>query len=207
MNEFFRLMFVTNKPLNQKSKLYAEFVKTAVQAGVTSLQLRVKDLQYNEAVLLGLELKKLAAEFKIPLIVNDKLDLALELDADGLHVGQSDGDIFEIRKKLGFKKILGLSVESVEQLHTANDLPIDYIGCGAIFPTNNKPDVKAIWGIHGLKKVCVHSKHKVIAIGGVNLDNAKHVLEAGASGIAAIELFHTHDDVALTVRKLRELYI
>ncbi|NRA74263.1 MAG: thiamine phosphate synthase [Rickettsiales bacterium] len=203
-NNFHKLVLVTQK-LEKNSDEYLNFIKTCIQNGVTAVQLREKNLSYANIVSLSLRLKKLLSIFKIPLIINDNLKLALKINADGLHLGQNDGDIIQARKSLGTNKILGLTVTSIPELMKANELPIDYVGIGAIFPTKNKPNVKNIWGCHNLKEAITKSSHKVIAIGGINLTNAQDVWNTGVHGIAAIGAFHDSTNPSLTTRKLSNL--
>jgi len=148
-------------------------------------------------------LKQILDPLGIPLIINDDIGLALELDASGVHLGQTDGDPVLARELLGTNKIIGVSIDTRENLIKANELPIDYVGIGAIFPTLNKKNVATIWGTEGLKTLAAISRHPMIGIGGVNESNAAEVLLAGASGIAVIGALHDAPDPAQMVRRLR----
>lgn len=187
MHAFYQLMLLTQW---QQQPDYMQFVTRCVRAGVTCVQLRDKHLSSAALYTLATQLKTQLAPYAVPLIINDDVDLALAVDAHGVHLGQSDGDIETARTKLGNDKIIGLSVNSLAELEQANTLPIDYVGIGAIFPTRNKPDIKTIWGINGLHQACALSHHPVVAIGGINSRNAQAVIAAGAQGIAAIDAFH-----------------
>ena len=149
-----------------------------------------KNLGKSNTYTFASQLKDFLSALNTPLIINDDLDLALTIDADGLHLGQDDGDIYQARHCLGPNKILGLSVNTFAQLAQANSHPIDYIGVGAVFPTNSKSKVQTIWGCEALKRAVAISTHRVIAIGGINTNNIDAVLDTGAHGIAAIEAFH-----------------
>lgn len=203
-NDYYKLTLVTNKkatPLDQ----YLKFVYACAKSGITCVQLREKNLHPDELLEFGTQLLSLLQPFSIPLIINDNADLAYRLNADGVHLGQSDGNVSEIRERLGDDKIIGLSINSIAQLHAANTLPIDYVGVGAIFPTNNKKNITTIWGCDGLKQIASLSNHVVIAIGGINDSNVSDVIKAGAHGVAAIAVFHDATDPSLTTNKLHDL--
>jgi thiamine-phosphate pyrophosphorylase len=188
----FKLTLITNKqntPLNE----YLAFINICARFGITCVQLREKELSRDELYYFGKKLLALLKPFSIPLIINDDLNLCLALQADGLHLGQTDGDIISARKKLGDKKILGLSCSSYEQICLANILPINYVGVGAIFATKNKKDAQ-IMGLDKLKTITTFSKKPVIALGGINEHNAYTVIKAGAHGIAGIAMFHNTKD-------------
>lgn len=202
--DYLQLMLVTNKGSCPKPE-YLQFIEACLKAGVTCVQLREKILGYKQLLSFGYEIKRLCKSYKIPLIVNDNLKLCIELGADGLHLGQNDEDVIYARKLLGTKKTIGLSVNTIEQVRQSENLPIDYLGVGSIFATNNKPDVKTIWGLKGLAEVTNISSHSIIAIGGINEQNAPYVMRAGASGIAAIDAFHNSKNYFLTAVNLRKI--
>lgn len=203
-NDFCKLIFITDRKNISLGK-YLEFVKICVNAGITSLQLREKNADYNFLLDFGVKLKKLLTPFKIPLIVNDHIDLAIDLDADGVHLGQEDGDPKIARKLLGPDKIIGVSVSSEEQLVVANDLPINYIGVGAIFKTLSKENIANTIGINGLKKIVSKTKHPVVGIGGINEGNVAAAVEAGAHGIAVINAIHSAQNPEKTIKYLRHV--
>ncbi len=203
-DQFFKLTLVTNKS-NKFLDNYLEFVSICAESGITLVQLREKNLSYEDLLEFGGQLKSLLGKFLIPLIVNDYTELAYQLDVDGVHLGQSDENVIEARRKLGTDKIIGLTVDSIEQLCVANTLPINYVGIGAIFSTNNKINVPGIWGANGLEKIAQLSKHPIIAIGGISETNAHAVMKAGANGIAAIEAFHEARDPSATTKNLRNI--
>lgn len=201
---FYKLMLVTNRqqtPIDD----YLQFIKTCAHAGITSVQLREKN-QAPEALLeFGEKLKHILDPLQIPLIVNDDIELALMLNASGVHLGQTDGNPERARALLGPDKIIGVSIDTEDNLMRANQLPIDYVGIGAIFPTSNKNNVATIWGVHGLSQLAPHSKHPIIGIGGINESNAPEVLASGACGIAVIGALHDAEDATLTTHNLRHI--
>lgn len=181
---------------------YLTFIKNCAQLGITAIQLREKSLHYDELKQFGKEIQTIIKPYGIPLIVNDNIELAMEIDADGVHLGQSDGSPTIARERLGNDKIIGVSIDSIENLEEANQLHINYVGIGSIFPTSNKHNVKTIWGSDGLKKLAKISKHPIIAIGGINTTNVDEVYTAGANGIAVIGAIHEALDLEDTIKKL-----
>jgi thiamine-phosphate pyrophosphorylase len=199
--DFWQLVLVTNKG-HLPVKNYLELVELCVKAGITSVQLREKSLPNEDLLHFGKSLKNLLDSSNIPLIINDSIDLCRELDASGIHLGQSDGDPVKTRKILGPDKIIGLSVNTMAQVENSNSLPLDYIGLGAIFSTKNKPDIETIWGLDNLKKASLIASHPIVAIGGIDERNALSAISSGAKGLAAIGVFHDAADPSLTTQKL-----
>jgi thiamine-phosphate pyrophosphorylase len=203
-NQYLKLMLVTNKgkmPLDQ----YLNFIVACAKSGITSVQLREKNLNFNQLFEFGHQLKSVLKPFSIPLIINDNVDLAYQLDADGVHLGQSDELAFKARKKLGAKKIIGLSVSAFGQIYIANALPVNYFGVGPVYPTKSKVDVENIWGCFGLEKAVHLACHPIVAIGGINHVNAHLVMQAGSRGIAAIAAFHDAENPKAITKILRNI--
>ncbi len=185
--------------------LYKKFILQAIAGGITSIQLREKSKNLNELRDFGFKLKTLLNPFKIPLIINDHLELAKEIEADGVHLGQSDTSPITAREMLGPHKIIGLSIETLSELAIANQLTcIDYIAASAVFQSTTKTNCKTIWGLNGLQKITQHSKHPVIGIGGINENNIKHIIAAGAKGAAVISAIHNHPNPDIAARHLIE---
>jgi len=174
-------------------------VSQALRGGVTTLQYRAKGKEYGERLAEGGELKRLSAGFGATFIVNDDLRLAKELDADGVHLGQDDGDIAAARAQLGPGKVIGRSTHNLDEALRAEQDGADYIGFGAIYPTGSKI-VSHIPGVEGLKSIRGKVKVPVVAIGGITSDNACQVIEAGADALAVISsvLSSPRPDVAAT---------
>ncbi|WP_218938888.1 thiamine phosphate synthase [Wolbachia endosymbiont of Ctenocephalides felis wCfeT] len=183
---------------------YLEFIKGCAEGGITSLQLRDKHASMEFLFEFGCKLKSVLAPFNIPLIINDNVELAYKIDADGVHLGQSDGNPKKARKLLGINKIIGLSIESLDKLERVNNLDIEitYIAASAVFATKTKSNIKTVWGIDGLKKVVALSKYPVVAIGGINKKNAAQVINAGASGIAVVSAIHEASNPQKEVQQL-----
>lgn len=184
---------------------YLAFIKICAVSGITAVQLREKNMSYESTLIFGRKLKQILEPFEIPLIVNDNLDLAVALDAEGIHLGQSDGDPKAARALLGPHKIIGVSINSLENLCVANGLPINYVGIGAIFKTHSKLNVATTWGLEGLRELSKLSKHTIIAIGGINELNAAEVILAGAEGLAIIGAIHNAVDPSLAIKRLRQI--
>jgi len=200
----YKLILVTikdNKLLDQ----YLRFLTMCAESGITAVQLREKQLPYKELLAFGKAIQRVMKPFDVPLIINDNIQLAIAINADGVHLGQTDGDVCAARQQLGNDKIIGLTIDSIDQLYIANNLPINYVGIGAIFPTHNKNDVPTVWGSAGLKKLSSLTHYPIVAIGGINESNAQAVMQAGASGIAAIDAFHTAVDPMTTTKNLRHI--
>jgi len=203
-SKFYKLMLVTNRnnvPLEQ----YLKFIKLCAASGITSLQLREKSSSYEFLLEFGAKLKEVLMPYNIPLIINDSIDLARELDAEGVHLGQSDGNPEDARNILGPRKMIGVSINTFADLESANSWPIDYFGVGAIFPTASKTNIATIWGVRALSELSKLSKHPIIAIGGINEFNAGDVMLAGAQGIAAIGVFHDSEHPELVIRNIRKI--
>lgn len=185
-----KLCLITNLQY-QTFDSYQHFIVQAIRGGVTAVQLRVKQKTSSELLDLAIKFKTLLKTLHTPLIINDHVDIAKEIDADGVHLGQSDLSPFAARQILGPEKIIGWSVETLEDLDEANQLTcIDYIAASAVFPSVSKLDCKTIWGIEGLQKITRASKYPVVAIGGINVSNIASVMDSGACGVAVIHAIH-----------------
>lgn len=161
-------------------------VEEAVRGGCTIVQLREKDCDTRTFVELALQLKEELSRTGVPLIINDRLDVALAVDADGVHIGQSDMPYELARKMLGPDKIIGLSVENMDDLFRANGLDVDYIGISPIFSTPTKTDTSQPFGLDGAREAMSLSRHPAVGIGGMNHRTAKSVMECGVDGIAVV---------------------
>lgn len=161
-------------------------VQEAVQGGVKLVQLREKTASTREFVEKAARIKALLAPFQVPLIINDRIDVALAVDAEGVHIGQSDMHYQTARTLLGPEKLIGLSVETMEEVIEAQNWDVAYLGVSPIFSTPTKTDTKTPWGTEGLRKIRHFSRHALVAIGGINQENILDVLEAGADSIAIV---------------------
>ncbi len=167
-----------------KSRSLAEIIQLAIAGGAAAIQLRDKDVEDLSMIKLGEELMKLT-KGKVPLIVDDRVEVALAIGADGVHVGQKDMPARAVRKKIGSGKILGVSAHSVREAVQAEEDGADYIGAGPVFPTKTKKDAETPIGLTGLRQIKNAVSIPIIAIGGIKTDNAAVVMEI-ADGIAVI---------------------
>lgn len=191
--EDLRLYLVTDRDLSCGRPL-ADVVEAAVRGGVTMVQLREKECSSREFLELALEMKSLLAPYHVPLIINDRLDIALACDAEGLHIGQSDLPYEVARRLLGPGKIIGLSVESVQDALDANSLDVDYIGISPVYSTSTKTDTAPALGLDGVREITTVSRHPSVGIGGVNMKTAEAVVEAGADGISVVSAIMSAPD-------------
>jgi thiamine-phosphate pyrophosphorylase len=181
-----------------------EIVRAAIQGGTTAVQLRAKVATTREMVALGQALLAITRPASIPLIVNDRLDVALAIEADGAHVGQDDLPAAMARQLLGPERILGVSAETVAQAQQAERDGANYLGVGDVFGTPSKPDAGSPIGIDGLAATVRAVALPVVAIGGITLDNAPAVIAVGAVGVAVISAVVGAADPAAAARQLRE---
>ncbi len=179
-----------------------EVVQKCVQGGVSMVQLREKDLPTREFINEALRIKTVLAATGVPLIINDRIDVAMATGAEGVHVGQDDMPYEMARKLLGPEAIIGLSVETEEQVYAAEKYDADYLGVSPVFETPTKTDTKGSWGLSGLAWVRRNSRHKLVAIGGLNETNIAGVVRAGADGIAVVSALCSARDPEETARTL-----
>lgn len=183
--ESLRLYLVTDRGLSQGRSL-EEVVIEAVAGGATMVQLREKEAPTGEFVALAKRLRALLAPLGVPLIINDRVDVALAADADGVHIGQSDMAYEDARRLLGPDKIIGLSVENFEDLERANSLDVDYVGISPVYGTPTKTDTAQPFGLEGLRKAVELSAHPTVAIGGMNQQTVAEVMAMGCDGVAVV---------------------
>ncbi|MGD1841119.1 MAG: thiamine phosphate synthase [Thermonemataceae bacterium] len=163
-----------------------EVVAQAIEGGVSMVQLREKTASTRDFYEVALRLRQLTQAKGIPLIINDRLDIALAVEADGLHIGQQDLPFAVARHLLGDDKIIGLSVETVEQAEAAQHLSVDYLGVSPVFNTTTKADIASPLGLAGLQAIASFTKHPLVGIGGIDQENAAQVIQVGAQGIAVV---------------------
>ena len=179
------LYLVTDRGLAGERDI-VDIVRESVEGGATMVQLREKTLDTGAFVALALRLKEVLKPYGVPLVINDRVDVALACDADGVHIGQSDMPYEMARKLMGPDKIIGLSVENFDQIEQANSLDVEYVGISPVFATPTKTDTAAPFGLDGLRRAVRLSKHPTVAIGGMNSSTAAEVMAAGTDGIAVV---------------------
>jgi len=195
------LYLVTDAPLSL-GRSHRQVVEAAIAGGVTVVQYREKGATTRRMVEEAHGLRELCRRRAVPFIVNDRLDVALAVDADGLHVGQDDLPASLARRLIGRGKLLGVSAESPEEAVRAQADGADYVGASPIFATPTKPDAPPPLGIEGLRLIAAAVSIPVVAIGGINRDNAAAMVEAGAAGIAVVSALVSAEDVESAARSL-----
>ncbi len=199
-----RLYLVTDQSLAAGRSL-ADVVGAAVQGGVSCVQLREKHLGTREFLAQALMLKALLAPHRVPLVINDRIDIALACGAEGVHLGQSDLPVDEARKLLPMEVFIGWSVESMDDVLQSAVLPVDYLGVSPIFSTSTKTDTKESWGLEGLTLVRTATHLPLVAIGGIHAGNAREVLRAGADSLAVVSALCAASDPHAAAMGLRSL--
>jgi len=169
-------------------------VEEAVCGGVRMVQLREKSAPTRLFIERAIALKRMLAPYGVPLLINDRVDVALAADADGVHVGQSDMQVEMVRRLLPPGKIVGLSVESREQVLAAENLELDYIAASPVFATPTKTNTVIEWGLDGVAWIRSVSRHRIVAIGGINPSNAATVVQAGADSLAVVSAILSAED-------------
>lgn len=176
---------------------------SAVRGGVSCVQLREKTLSTREWVAKACALRALLQPLQVPLIINDRVDVALAAGADGVHLGQSDMAVRDARQCLGPGAIVGWSVATMAHVRAAADLPLDYLGVSPVFDTPSKHDTAPAWGLAGLRRVRQHSSLPLVAIGGIGPHNAEAVRAAGADGLAVVRAISAAVDPEAAAAALR----
>lgn len=187
-----------------KNETLPSHVDRALRGGATFIQLREKDLDKKHFLQEAKEIRELCKKYRVPFVVNDNVEIALEADADGVHVGQGDMEAGWVRQKVGPEKIVGVSVQTVEQAVLARERGADYLGVGAVFPTSSKADACEV-SLDTLKEICEAADIPVVAIGGINRDNVKELSESGICGIAVISAIFAKKDIEGAARELRRI--
>ena len=188
-----RLYAVTDRTWVGDGDFYAQ-IDDALRGGATFLQIREKDMEHGEFVAQALKIKEIAKKHGVPFVVNDNVAAAMEVDADGVHVGQRDMAYTQARSILGEGKIVGVSVKSVAEARRAAEEGADYLGVGAIFSTSTKADADDV-SFETLREICDAVNIPVVAIGGINEYNIGRLRGSGADGAAVVSAIFAADDV------------
>ncbi len=201
LREQMLLYAVTDRHWLKGQTLY-EQVEEALKGGATFIQLREKDLTEEEFLEEAKKIQQLCKKYRVPFIINDNVKLAKEIDADGVHVGQSDMEALDVRAQLGEDKIIGVSARTVEQALLAEKHGADYLGVGAVFQTGTKTDAREVE--HSvLKEICTKVDIPVVAIGGITQDNVKELSGSGINGVAVISAIFAQKDIETATAKLK----
>ncbi|EDP27708.1 thiamine phosphate synthase [Coprococcus eutactus] len=195
------LYAVTDRHWLGDETLYDQ-VKKALDGGATFVQLREKKLDREDFLAEALEIQKLCKKYGVPFVINDEVSIAKDIDADGVHVGQSDMEAMDVRKVLGPDKILGVSAQTVEQAIIAEKHGADYLGVGAVFATGSKDDADDV-SHETLKAICEAVSIPVIAIGGITKDNVSELAGSGICGVAVISAIFGQNDIKKATEDLK----
>ncbi len=201
----YTLYIVTDREL-MSTKTLEEAVEQAIKGGCTLVQLREKTASSREFYQTALNIKAITDKYKVPLIINDRVDIALAIDADGVHVGQSDLPAAVVRKIIGKDKILGVSAGCAEKAIEAQREGADYIGVGALFSTSTKTDAKSV-SKETLMKIIKEVSIPVVGIGGINEQNAAQLKNTGIDGIAVVSAIIAQKDIKLSAEKMLEIFL
>jgi thiamine-phosphate pyrophosphorylase len=200
-----RLHVLTDRKAS-RGRSHLQVAEAAIAGGADVVQLRDKEASSGELYREALQLRKLTRKAKVPFIVNDRLDIALAVDADGVHVGQADLPASVVRKIMGPGKILGVSVVTVEEAILAEKDGADYLGVGPVFEARGtKPDTGEPLGVDCIARIRRHCRLPIVAIGGINAENALKVRDAGADAAAVISAIVSADDISLAARRLKRI--
>lgn len=197
------LYAVTDRFWLGSEPLFSQVEKT-LKGGATFVQLREKELEAGKFLNEAREIKELCRKYQVPFVINDHVDVAIAVDADGIHVGQSDMEAGNVRELIGMDKILGVSAQTVEQAVLAEKNGADYLGVGAVFQTGSKADADAV-SYETLKAICEAVSIPVIAIGGIGKENVMELSGSGICGIAVISAIFAQPDIGKATAELKEL--
>jgi thiamine-phosphate pyrophosphorylase len=195
-----RLYAVTDRTWLGENSLASQ-VEEAIKAGVTFVQLREKKLDFNSFADLAKQIKTVTDKYKIPFVINDNIDVALACNADGVHIGQTDMNAADVRKKIGENKIIGVSVQNAKQAVFAEQNGADYLGAGAVFSTSTKKDAEDV-SFEALKSICKSVSIPVVAIGGINKNNVYKLSNSRINGIAVISAIFAQQDIYASAYEL-----
>ena len=197
------LYLVTDK--SDDVEKFLNTIEEAIKGGVTVVQIREKTAETLDFYNLALKVKEITSKYEVPLIINDRVDVALAIDADGVHVGQSDMPCDVTRKLIGADKILGVSAATIEEAKKAQNDGADYIGTGAVFPTSTKDDAPKITK-QDLKEIVESIEIPVVAIGGITKDNAPELIDTGIAGLSVVSAIMSSDNPKKSSEELLNIF-
>ena len=196
------LYAVTDRSWLPEGETLEEQVEKCLKGGATCIQLREKHLSEEEFLEEARRMKAVCAKYHVPLLINDNVEIALAVDADGVHVGQSDMEALDVRAKLGPDKIIGVSAHTVEEALLAEKHGADYLGVGAVFPTSSKDDVDVL-PYETLKAICEAVSIPVVAIGGISQENVAKLAGSGICGVAIISAIYAAKNIQADAADLK----
>jgi len=198
------LYLVTDRSLSNGRSI-GYIVEKAVEGGVTMVQLREKYASTKDFLLLTQLLKRILEPYNVPLIINDRLDIVLATGAEGLHIGQSDMPYPIARKLLGNDKIIGISVENIDDVRKSNQIDVDYIAISPVFSTPTKTNTMRPFGVEGIREAMAITRHPAVAIGGINISNAVEIINTGVNGIAVVSAIMSAENPFRVAEDLKKI--
>lgn len=199
-------LYLVTDHRNKTDEEFLNIIEEAIKGGTSIVQLREKTASTKEFYQLALKVKEITTKYDVPLLINDRIDIALAVDSEGVHLGQDDMPADIARKIIGDDKILGVSASTVEEAIKAQIDGADYIGSGAVFPTATKDDADSV-SKEELKSIVDSIDIPVVAIGGITIDNATELKDTGIDGFSVVSAIMSADDPKEASQKLREIYI
>ncbi|MBQ6139610.1 MAG: thiamine phosphate synthase [Methanobrevibacter sp.] len=190
---------------NKTDEEFLNIIEEAIKGGTTIVQLREKTASTKEFYELALKVKEITSKYDVPLLINDRIDIALAVDSEGVHIGQDDMPAVVAREIIGKEKILGVSASTVEEAKKAETDSADYIGSGAVFPTATKDDADSV-SKEELKEIVDSIDIPVVAIGGITIENANTLKGSGIAGFSVVSAIMSAEDPKESSQKLREIY-
>lgn len=201
-----RLYLVTDSAIARQAGNTLPFVvEEACRAGVRWVQLREKTLSTRAFLDIAFALKRITQHYQANLIINDRVDIALAVDAEGVHVGQDDMPYDLVRSLIGPNKIIGLSINKLTELEAVQGADLDYLGIATIFPTGTKQDTSSLLGLAGLRSICQQTDLPTFAIGGINASTIQSIRQSGATGAAVVSAICGHPSPYEATRELINL--
>jgi thiamine-phosphate pyrophosphorylase len=204
MKRIGRLHVLTDTVLQTRFS-HSDLARLALRGGADTIQLRQKSGSTREMIRIAAQMKKLCSDYDVPLIVNDRVDVAIAADADGVHLGQDDFPIPLARELLGQEKIIGASASDIIEGRKCLEEGADYIGFGPVYPTTSKDDAGAVKGVDTLIQIAEALSAPIIAIGGISSNRVSEILQAGAHGIAVISSVCCQEDPEQATRALYQV--
>lgn len=204
MNEIDLSLYLVTDNSDDVDK-FLNTIEEAIKGGATVVQIREKTAETLDFYNLALKVKEITTKYNVPLIINDRVDVALAIDADGVHVGQSDMPCDVTRRLIGSDKILGVSASTIEEAKKAESNGADYIGTGAVFPTATKDDAPSVTK-EELTEIVKSINIPVVAIGGINLDNASQLTDTGIAGLSVVSAIMSSDNPKESSEELLKIF-
>ena len=190
---------------NKTDEEFLNIIEEAIKGGTTVVQLREKTASTKEFYDLALRVKEITSRYGVPLLINDRIDIALAIDSEGVHIGQDDMPADIAREIIGEDKILGVSASTVEEAKKAENDSADYIGSGAVFPTATKDDADSV-SKEELNEIVDSIDIPVVAIGGITVENASSLKDSGIAGFSVVSAIMSAEDPKEASKKLKEIY-